>query len=312
MLISRFSTFIALATASLSSACEVSVGNCERDGGDCLSDFPSFDAAVIDGSIDATVVTSNDAGSRDASPADASSAPDAGEPPAGKSLAEFCAELSSKGLAWASSLDSCCPNPQDRQSEAAATILNLIGAYSETSVDRCIEFYSGLQGAGAVTLQLAYASSCATQYLAAFPMAPDTCPTVGFDVEQLRSTVGHGAQQLVQIASCRQALVGSKKMGDACTRDVECSAPLTCVPLATNPSQSSCGSPRLSGEQCESGGDCAPGLTCVGSSQLGRTCRAVQDLVDFGRCESSVECVQGKVCAGGSCVSPEPGSIICR
>lgn len=314
MLISRVSTSVALATVLFSSACEVSVGDCERDGGDCFPEVPHFDASVIDGSLDAALAPSNEAGSQDASQggADASSDTGAEQPTVVGSLSEFCAALSSKGLSWASSLDNCCLNSQERQSEAAVTILNLIGAYSETSVDRCIEFYSGLQDAGTVTFQLAHASSCANQYLAAFPMAPDACPMSGFDVEQLRSTVGHGAQQLVQIASCRQALVGSKKVGEACTRDVECNAPLTCVPLATTPSQGSCGSSRLSGEQCESGGDCAPGLTCVGSSQLGRTCRAVQELVDLGRCESSVECVQGKVCAGGSCVSPEQGSIICK
>ena len=307
-------------------SCDVEVGDCRQDdAGECVDLFPdepdaslSIDAssqrdAVVDSTVadaDQTVV---DAGM------DASGSMDAGQPadsavPTLMTLEQFCGALNRRGLDWATKLDECCLNTQERTSAQARSILNLIGAYSEDAVDNCLRFYNGLVAdGGGVTYQPQFAASCVTAFIDAYPAPPAGCPSAGFDVELQRSTVGHGAPQLAQLPACREALRGQIMAELPCARDFECAPGLTCLPIATGSDAGSrCRAPSTANGFCETNADCALGYACVGSRDFGRVCRSTQELVDTGRCEAAQECKVGKVCASGMCAAPVLGDVICR
>jgi hypothetical protein len=283
----------------------------DDDGGteDEDATVPSADGgARLDGGRDAS---SDASASLDGSARDGSvSGNDGSMSSTSLTVTEFCEAQLAAALAWRDAFDTCCPGAKPA---AVTTFLSGVVAYVEDAVGRCEDLRKAPITAMKITYDGSKAGACASAYAQAYALPPATCPTDGFDLEILEGMIGHGAQALAQIASCREAFKGSTKQGQACEDQLECASGLRC---AGETGKKTCQNTVASSGTCNSNSECADGLTCVGSSASGgKQCRELAG--SSGKCERSSECETSFVCrASGSnpaqCVSAKTSAPVCK
>jgi hypothetical protein len=304
--------------AMSAAACEDGINFCtdnnRDDAGQCreIPDFPN------DGGLDATTppsdaTTPTDALVPDASiPVDASgldatvdAGADASAPPTTLNIEDFCAAVYERGRAWRDKLDECCLNAaaEDRSIFLESGLSYFDGSSSVAeSVDGCVNALNAQVGAN-LEFTGSLALPCASKYAAQFDAPQVACPAEGYDIDVIESKIGKQAQDLVQLAECRSALVGKLALNAVCVGDFQCRAGLRCLGGSTG---KNCRDPLGNGAACLRSAECADGLECVGPvGGAGRVCRpSSQPVAVTAACTNSTECDQETFCDNGVCRAP--------
>jgi hypothetical protein len=309
----RFSLISLLSLSALglaASGCDVST--CTGD--DC--DF-SFDEDGGTGDGDKTDASTGDGDKADGSvgdgDADGGVSPDGGdgdgddEPLA--DVAAFCDAQLEVGLDWATTFDTCCAMKPDD----VTNFLGSVFGWTDDSSTRCADALGAPITAGKTTFNGAKARACVEDFLDYYDVSPDSCPAEGFDLVVLSGMIGHGAPNISQIPSCREAFVGKSKSGDQCTNSIECEGDLRCRAMAGDGAIKGCLDPVGNGGACDSNGDCDDGLTCLGATGDG-VCRPSNMLSSVtSPCARTSQCEVGLICDANShtCVNATGGTLVC-
>lgn len=316
-------------------ACDVDVKKCV---GEFCGEWPDFDAGP---ELDAA---KPDASGPDSSaPVDASgidAARDAGTDAAADTgpvvvdaggtlaLASFCDAQYARAKAWYDLLvgpNCSCVSTADQAAVNDLLVASMRFDPSMT-VSSCAARLDSLMALG-VSYDATKARACAERYAGQFAAPPANCASTGVDVAMIESTLGHGAQALVQLAECRAAFVGSRARDAACEESFQCGGGLRCLPKVD--SGKFCQPARGLNESCEVNGDCADGHICavqttttalpdggVGAVRPAtRVCieaTPIQLKAPGAKCGLSSECVSGYLCSADyTCVAPA-AEVICK
>jgi len=324
----RWGIGVGLVVLTALAGCDVSVGNCDRnDAGSCFDDFPEWDAGpgidsgnvvpTNDGAVvseagttvDAAVV---DGGGLDSSVADAAV-------PTTLTIEQFCEAQYRTAKLWRDKLEECCvANIPEREVLLFNSLFYSTDGTGKDSVERCIDGVKATPTAN-LTFTGTAAPACSARYNSQFPAPPAACPTEGFAIETLESTIGHGAGSLIQFAECRAAFVGKVAFNAACTNSFECQSGLRCLGTA---GAKTCRAPLSRGNPCSVTSECEDGHVCMGlaSGNAGRVCYPATELLETGSaCDSSVtsatggstECRGGLICFDNKCTAPQ-ATAICK
>lgn len=282
--------------------CDVKIGKCDRDAGDCDFNFDEdeddidsgspdggeSDAdASVDGDADTDASVDSDAG---ADAGDGDGPVYEGEPLA---LDGLCDALSSRRLAWDNALDECECSTDD-----ANILRDEFGVFgADNAASGCITANQGQIDSGKVTYNENAAGACVDAYLKHFEAPPATCPEEGFKASYFLANIGHGAPAIAQIPACRATFVGKLTAGAECTNDLQCPAELRCIETLGGGvgATRTCRTAFAIGASCSRDAECVLGATCVGNaSGGGKQCS--KELVISGNCSRSAECEVGRVC----------------
>jgi hypothetical protein len=304
--------------------CDVQIGKCKRDAGECEVRFDEEDAGG-DGDSGADGMDAGpgqiEAGALDGGYDAGEQSADAGDGLGPRlTLEEFCRAYQARRLQWADKIEECCDGDPGAHSSEADQILNLFGA--DDGAGLCVTKHQALIDGGSLEFHGDKAQACADAFVAQFAAPPETCPAGGFDSVGLRATVAHGSQLLQQLPACRAALEGKVAADQPCTDSIQCAGGRRCraAPGGGTTCQAAVpgggGGGPLTGGSCATNSECADGTICIGdrSTAGGRVCRPVSMLGnDTEHCSFSRECVVGSICSvegtsGGVCQTAPAGT----
>jgi hypothetical protein len=322
-----------LAVGAATSGCDgITTVNCDKEpDADICQDDPEDDAG--DDWPDEDGGTAADGGKADAGKTDAATS-DAGKTDAGGSdggvdastdgatsdggsdastqpltVDEFCAEQLKVAVAWRDDLEGLCGSTTNTAERNA--FLEAVLGYLDDGEGKCVTAINAAIATTNTTFDGSKAQACADTYNAQLALPPDPFPTSGIDLITYESKIGHGAQQLIQIPVCRQAIKGKATSGKTCAGHFECAEGLRC--LEASGGAKTCQTARVGGT-CTAAAQCADGYTCVGSATSGggKTCVKNDGLPENGgNCGISRECATDLVCTAGKCANPV-AAVICK
>ncbi len=310
----RFSLVCLLPLSALAltaSGCEVST--CD-EGEDCDFSFDE-DGGPGDGDGDGDGDTQSDAGTPDGSVGDGDEDGGPGDGDGdgdGDALADpaaFCDLQLEVGLDWATSFDACCAA---QPTEVANFLASVLG-YTDDASTRCGDALGTPVKDGKTTFNGVKARECAEDFLDYYDVSPAECPAEGFDLVVLAGQIGHGAPNLRQIPSCREAFAGKTKEGEQCASSIECEGDLRCRAMAGDGDIKGCLPPLGNGAACDTNSDCDDDLTCLGATGDG-VCRPSNELSSVtSPCARSSQCEEGLICNATSktCVQAVGGEPVC-
>lgn len=278
-------------------------GGSKTDGG--KADAGKSDAGTADGG---KTDASTDAGTTDGGSSDGATSDGAAASPL--TIDEFCVAQLKVAVSWRDALEGLCGSTKNA-SERNDFLRDVLG-YVDDGEGKCVTALNAAIATTNTTFDGTKAQVCVDTYNAQLALPPDPFPTAGIDLTMYESKIGHGAQQLIQIPICRQALKGKATNGKTCTGHFECAEGLRC--LEASGGAKTCQTARVGGT-CTATAQCADGYTCVGSATSGggKTCVKNDALpTNGGNCEISRECATDLVCnASGKCATPV-ASEICK